>query len=72
MELQAFRDGVSEAEAKLNRLSQKLSEIESQKEEDNAAIDRAEERIHITTESTSSEVLRLKGRSQMLYRRQSD
>ena len=61
MELQAFKSSVTEAEAKLKRLDEKLADIEAQKQENTAAIARAEQIIHIQTESTSSEVFRLRG-----------
>lgn len=61
MEIQAFKANVSEAEAKLKRLNEKLIEIDAQKLENTIAISQAEHMIHIRTESTSSEVLRLKG-----------
>ncbi|KAJ3547716.1 hypothetical protein NM688_g5373 [Phlebia brevispora] len=60
VELQAFRANVAEADAKLKRLNEKLAEIEAQKQENNAAIAQAERIVHIQTESTSSEVFRLR------------
>lgn len=61
MEIQAFRANLSEAEAKLQRLQEKHIEIDDQKQEITAAIVQAERVLHIQTESTSSEVFRLKG-----------
>ena len=61
VELQAFKANVSEADAKLKKLGEKMSEIEVQKQENEAAIAHAEQIIRIQTESTSSEVVRLKG-----------
>ncbi|KAF7792468.1 hypothetical protein EIP86_003507 [Pleurotus ostreatoroseus] len=60
VELQAFKSSVTEAEAKLKRLDEKLADIEAQKQENTTAITRAEQIIHIQTESTSSEVFRLR------------
>ncbi|KAI0768622.1 Spc7 kinetochore protein-domain-containing protein [Trametes elegans] len=59
-EIEAFRADVSEGKAKLERLDEKLSEIEAQKEEATTAISQAKHTIHIQKESTSSEVFRLK------------
>ncbi|CDO75877.1 hypothetical protein BN946_scf184672.g10 [Trametes cinnabarina] len=59
-EIEAFRADVSEAKAKLERLDEKLAEIEAQKEEATTAIAQAKHVIHIQKESTSSEVFRLK------------
>ncbi|KAL7285776.1 hypothetical protein ACG7TL_000885 [Trametes sanguinea] len=59
-EIEAFRADVSEAKAKLERLDEKLAEIEAQKQEATTAIAQAKHVIHIQKESTSSEVFRLK------------
>ncbi|KAI0080046.1 hypothetical protein K474DRAFT_1689475 [Panus rudis PR-1116 ss-1] len=59
-ELEAFRTDVSEAKAKLERLEEKMAEIESQKNEANAVIAQTQHLIHVQKESTSSEVFRLK------------
>ena len=67
MELQAFKSSVTEAEAKLKRLDEKLADIEAQKQENTTAITRAEQIIHIQTESTSSEVFRLRGSCEAAY-----
>ena len=56
-----FRADVSEAKAKLERLEEKLAEIESQKEEATTAINQARHVVYIQKESTSAEVFRLKG-----------
>lgn len=61
-EIQAFRANVSEAEAKLQRLKEKDAEIEAEKQELTTAIAQAQRIIHINTESTSSEVFRLKSK----------
>lgn len=60
-ELEVFRTDVSESRAKLNRLNEKLAEIEEQKQEATAAIARANYNMHIQKESTTSAVYRLKG-----------
>ncbi len=54
---------MSEAKAKLERLEEKLAEIESQKEDATTAISQARHIVHIQKESTSAEVFRLKGES---------
>ncbi|PIL30949.1 hypothetical protein GSI_07118 [Ganoderma sinense ZZ0214-1] len=65
-EIEAFRADVSEAKAKLERLDEKLAEIESQKEEVNTAITQARHIAHIQKESTSVEVFRLKAELEAL------
>lgn len=60
-ELEVFRTDVSESKAKLDRLNEKLAEIEEQKQEATAAIARANYNVHIQKESTTSAVYRLKG-----------
>ncbi|TFY67740.1 hypothetical protein EVJ58_g1422 [Rhodofomes roseus] len=59
-ELEVFRTDVSEGKAKLDRLHEKLAEIESQKQEATTAIARAQYNVHIQKESTTSAVFRLK------------
>ncbi|KAH9853039.1 Spc7 kinetochore protein-domain-containing protein [Lenzites betulinus] len=59
-EIEAFRADVSEAKAKLERLDEKLGELDAQKEEATASISKAKHIIHIQKESTSAEVFRLK------------
>ncbi|EIW64941.1 uncharacterized protein TRAVEDRAFT_68623 [Trametes versicolor FP-101664 SS1] len=59
-EIEAFRADVSEAKAKLDRLDEKLVEIDAQKAEATSAIAEAKHIIHIQKESTSVEVFRLK------------
>lgn len=61
IELETFRADVSESRAKLQRLEEKLAEIESQKQEVSVAIAQAQHIAHIQQESTSAEVFRLKG-----------
>ncbi|KAI0758387.1 Spc7 kinetochore protein-domain-containing protein [Irpex lacteus] len=60
VEVQALRANVSEAQAKLNRLQERDTEIRQQKEELGSAISRGEELIQRQTESTSLRVFRLK------------
>ena len=60
-ELEVFRTDVSESKAKLDRLNEKLAEIEEQKQEATTAIARAKYNAHIQKESTTSAVFRLKG-----------
>ncbi|OBZ79248.1 Kinetochore protein spc7 [Grifola frondosa] len=59
-ELETFRTDVSGEKAKLERLKEKLAEIEAQKEEASAAIAQDQHIIHIQKESTSSEIFKLK------------
>ncbi|KAI0706070.1 Spc7 kinetochore protein-domain-containing protein [Cytidiella melzeri] len=60
LEVQAQRANVSEAQAKLNRLQEREAEIQIQKEDLESAISHSQELIQRQTESTSSEVFRLK------------
>ena len=46
----------------MERLEEKLAEIDSYKQEDSNAISKAEQLIQIQKESTSGHVLRLQGR----------
>ena len=59
-EIQSFKANVTEAESKLQRLQEKLDEVEGQKKELNTAIAEAQRVIQVKTESNSSEVARLK------------
>lgn len=61
VEVQALQANVSEAQAKLNRLQERDTEIRQQKEELESAISRGEELIQRQTESTSLRVFRLRG-----------
>ncbi|KAI0735508.1 Spc7 kinetochore protein-domain-containing protein [Earliella scabrosa] len=65
-EIEVFRADVSEAKAKLERLEEKLAEIESQKEEATTAINQARHVVYIQKESTSAEVFRLKAELEAL------
>ncbi|KAI0052899.1 Spc7-domain-containing protein [Auriscalpium vulgare] len=58
--LDAFRTDVGETNAKLERLEEKLAEIEAQKAEAASAIADSRRLIHIQKNSTSAEVFRLK------------
>ncbi|KAL4246771.1 hypothetical protein ABKN59_009315 [Abortiporus biennis] len=66
VELEAYRSDVSEAKAKLDRLREKYTEIEQQRQEASTAIAQAEHTIHIQKESTSVEVFRLKNELEAL------
>jgi hypothetical protein len=59
--LEAFRADVDEGKAKLNRLQEKLEEIEAQKLETANAIQVAERQVQVQKNSTHAEVFRLKG-----------
>lgn len=58
--LEAFRADVDEGKAKLDRLQEKLEEIEAQKLETTNAIQVAERQIQVQKNSTHAEVFRLK------------
>jgi Knl1 RWD C-terminal domain len=60
-ELEAFRADLAEGSAKLERLEEKLQELNLQKQEATSAIDEAQRLIHIQKNSTRAEVFRLKG-----------
>ncbi|KAF7978879.1 hypothetical protein HWV62_44371 [Athelia sp. TMB] len=59
-QLEAFEADVVEGNAKLERLKEKLSELDAEKQETLVAIDRAERLVHIQKNSTNAEVFRLK------------
>jgi predicted nucleic acid-binding Zn-ribbon protein len=59
--LEAFRADVDEGKAKLDRLQEKLEEIEAQKLETTNAIQVAERQVQVQKNSTHAEVFRLKG-----------
>ncbi|KIJ68713.1 hypothetical protein HYDPIDRAFT_24966 [Hydnomerulius pinastri MD-312] len=59
-ELDTFNADVEEAMGKLDRLHEKLNEIETQKKEATSAIADAERRIHVQKNSTRAEVFQLK------------
>ncbi|KAH9912257.1 Spc7 kinetochore protein-domain-containing protein [Epithele typhae] len=59
-EIEAFKGDVSEAKAKLERLEEKLADINAQKEDATTAINQAKQIAHFQKESTSVEVFRLK------------
>ncbi|KAG1754974.1 Spc7 kinetochore protein-domain-containing protein, partial [Suillus paluster] len=58
--LEAFRADVDEGKAKLDRLQEKLEEIEAQKLETSNAIQVAERQVQVQKNSTHAEVFRLK------------
>jgi len=60
-ELEAFRADVAEGNAKLERLEEKLQELDLQKREATGAIEKAQRLLHIQKNSTRAEVFRLKG-----------
>ncbi|KAI0344137.1 hypothetical protein BDW22DRAFT_1483249 [Trametopsis cervina] len=66
VEVQALHANVSEAQAKLDRLKERSAEISSQKQEQESAISHGKELVQRQTESTSSEVLRLKNELEAL------
>jgi hypothetical protein len=59
--LEAFRADVDEGRAKLDRLQEKLDEIEAHKLETTNAIQVAERQVQVQKNSTHAEVFRLKG-----------
>ena len=59
--LDAYRSDVSEGTAKLERLQDKLIELEASRAENSKAINEAEQRIQLHKNSTRAEVFRLKG-----------
>ncbi|KAA1468477.1 hypothetical protein DENSPDRAFT_814750 [Dentipellis sp. KUC8613] len=58
--LEAYRVDISETNVQLERLHEKLEEIEAQKRETSAAIGESKHLIHIQKTSTRAEVFRLK------------
>jgi predicted nucleic acid-binding Zn-ribbon protein len=59
--LDEFRAEVSEANAKLERLEEKLRDLEIEKAETTASIEASQRTLHIQKNSTQAEALRLKG-----------
>jgi len=59
--LDEFRSEVSEANAKLERLEEKLRDLEIEKAEMAASIEASQRTLHIQKNSTQAEVERLKG-----------
>jgi len=68
VELDTFHADVEEAKAKLDRLQEKLSEVESQKKEVTSVVDDAERRIHMQKNSTRAEIFKLKDELETLQR----
>ena len=60
--LDEFRAEVAEANAKLERLEEKLRGLEVEKSETMASIESSQRTLHIQKNSTQAEALRLKGR----------
>ncbi|KAL4069071.1 Spc7 kinetochore protein-domain-containing protein [Scleroderma citrinum] len=59
-ELDTYRRDVEEAKGKLNRLQEKLEEVQIQKKDVSSAIEGTERLIHVQKNSTRAEVFRLK------------
>ena len=61
--LEVYRSDIAESNAKLERLEDKLQELETQKQENINAIEIAQRKITLNKNSTSAEVLRLQSKS---------
>ena len=61
MALEAFRGDVDEGKAKLDRLQEKLNQIQAHKLETTDAIQVVERQVQVQKNSTHTEVFRLKG-----------
>lgn len=61
VEVEALHAEVAEGKSQLERLQEKLDEMESQNQETTAAITEAKRLVHIQKNSTTAEVFRLKG-----------
>jgi chromosome segregation ATPase len=59
--LDEFRAEVAEANAKLERLEDKLRDLEIEQSETKASMEASQRTLHIQTNSTQAEALRLKG-----------
>ncbi|KAI5997489.1 Spc7 kinetochore protein-domain-containing protein [Pisolithus albus] len=66
MELDNYRREVEEAKAKLGRIEEKLKEVQTEKNEISASIEKTERLINVQKNSTHAEVFRLKGELEML------
>ncbi|KAI6022360.1 hypothetical protein PISMIDRAFT_16255 [Pisolithus microcarpus 441] len=66
MELDNYRQEVEEAKAKLGRIEEKLKEVQTEKNEVSASIEKTEWLINVQKNSTHAEVFRLKGELEML------
>lgn len=60
-ELETFRADVTEGNAKLERLQEKMQELAAQKQDANKAIEEGRRLIHIQKNSTRAELFKLKG-----------
>jgi predicted nucleic acid-binding Zn-ribbon protein len=69
--LDEFSAEVAEANAKLERLEEKLRDIQTEKAETMASIDASQRTLHIQKNSTQAEALRLKGTLSSVQRRSS-
>ncbi|KAI6138630.1 Spc7 kinetochore protein-domain-containing protein, partial [Pisolithus tinctorius] len=67
-ELDNYRREVEEAKAKLNRIEEKLKEVQTEKAEVSASIEKTERLINVQKNSTHAEVFRLKGELETLQR----
>ncbi|KAI5992545.1 Spc7 kinetochore protein-domain-containing protein [Pisolithus marmoratus] len=65
-ELDNYRREVEEAKAKLSRIEEKLKEVQTEKNEVSASIEKTERLINVQKNSTHAEVFRLKGELEML------
>ncbi|KAI6095270.1 Spc7 kinetochore protein-domain-containing protein [Pisolithus thermaeus] len=65
-ELDNYRREVEEAKAKLGRFEEKLKEVQTEKNEISASIEKTERLINVQKNSTHAEVFRLKGELEML------
>lgn len=61
-ELETYRRDVEEAKGKLERLQEKLEEVQIQRADVSSAIEGTERHIHVQKNSTGAEVFRLKGK----------
>ncbi|KIO03259.1 hypothetical protein M404DRAFT_27233 [Pisolithus tinctorius Marx 270] len=67
-ELDNYRREVEEAKAKLSRIEEKLKEVQTEKAEVSASIEKTERLINVQKNSTHAEVFRLKGELETLQR----
>lgn len=67
-ELDNYRREVEEAKAKLSRIEEKLKEVQTEKAEVSASIEKTERLIDVQKNSTHVEVFRLKGELETLQR----
>lgn len=65
--LDGYRADIAEGNAKIERLQEKLQELESQKAENEHVITEADRKITLHKNSTRAEVFRLKGKSTLFF-----